>query len=281
MNPIYERIAELVEDKKEFVVATVVNAKFSTPGKAGFKAVILPDGSFFGTVGGGALEGDVLKQAEKLFTNHRPIFKTYVLKGDREGSLGICGGTVQLYMEYVGERTQFVILGAGHIGKAIYDIMDISDEHNLLISDTRPEFANKIRFPTANLFVESSFYNAILKMPMKDKAIIVSVTPDAEEDPFILKGLFEKNVNYKYIGMIGSINRRNKCFKKAKEIGVPDEFLNKIYLPVGLAIAADTPFEIAISVLAEIIAVKNNVISGIKTEKNTHSETTIQHKSKN
>ena len=280
MNLVYEKIAELVKDKKEFVVATVVNAKLSTPGKTGFKAVILPDRSFFGTVGGGALEGDVLKQAEKLFINHKSIFKTYVLKEGRENALGICGGTVQIYMEHVGERTQLVILGAGHISKAIYDIIDISGEYNLLVSDTRPKFANKIRFPKADLFVESSFYDAILKIPIKNEAIVVSVTADGNEDPFILKGLFEKNVNYKYVGMIGSANRRNKCFEKAKEIGVPGEFLNKIYSPVGLAIGADTPFEIAISILSEIIAAKSNVLGGIKTEKDVLVKTTAKLKSK-
>jgi len=275
VETIYEKIAELVEDKKEFVVATVVNAKSSTPGKIGFKMVILSDGSFFGTVGGGALEKDVLDQAKKLFINHKRIFKTYALRKNKENSFGNCGGVMQVYMEYVGTKTQFVIFGAGHIGKAIYNIIEISGKYNLLISDTRPEFANKIRFPKTDLFVENNFYDAVLKMPIKDEAIVVIVTANGEEDPFILKGLFEKKVDYKYIGMIGSINRRNKCFEEAKQLGISEESLNKIYSPVGLAIGADTPFEISISILAEIITVENNIINKdkIKTEKDTHSET--------
>lgn len=275
MKLIYEKIAELIKDKKEFVVATVVNAKSSTPGKIGFKMVVLPDDSFFGTVGGGAIEKDVLDQSKDMFINHKHIFKTYALKKSKENSFGICGGVMQLYMEYVGAKIQFVIFGVGHISKTMYDIVNLTGEYDLLISDIRPKLANKIRFPEAELFIGDKFYNTVIKMPIKNDAIIVIVTAGGEEDPFILKGLLEKKVNYKYIGIIGSINRRNRCFDKAKEMGISEEFLNKICSPVGLAIGADTPFEISISILAEIIAVKSNVISKIKTEKNAHDEATL------
>lgn len=272
MQKVYEKIAELINNKKEFVLATVVNAESSTSGKIGFKMIILPDGETIGTVGGGTLEQDVINEAKKMFTTHRSVFKTYVLKEGEKSSLGmVCGGMVQVYMEYVGQKPQLIIFGAGHIGKKLHDILSLDDTFELLVCDNREEFANPDNFPNASVF-SGEFSECVSRMPIRKGAYIVMVTAGGKDDPYILKLLYEKEVEYSYIGMIGSTNRRNKAFAKARELGVSESFLKSIFAPIGLAINGETPFEIAIAIIGEIIAYRKNALKNVKTEKEVHNE---------
>ncbi len=270
MPQIYKKIAELVNENKEFVLATVVNAESSTSGKIGFKMIILPDGKTFGTVGGGMLEKDVVDIAKDIFKTRKSVFKTYVLKEGDVSSLGmVCGGKVQVYMEYVGRKPQLVIFGAGHIGKMLHRILSLDDTFDILVCDNRPEFANEENFPGA--LVSSGDYKSCIKsLPLRNGAFVVMVTAGGKDDPVILKSLYEKKLDYAYIGMIGSTNRRNKCFSEAKKLGVPEDFLNMIFAPIGLAINAETPFEVAISIIGEIIAYKKGALNNVKTEKEVH-----------
>lgn len=280
MQEIYEKIVELIHGKKEFVLAAVVSAENSTAGKTGFKMVILPDGKFFGTVGGGIVEKDVMDTAMNLFRTRKPFLKTYTLQEGDETSLGmVCGGTLSVYMEYVGPKQQFVIFGAGHIGKKLYDITILDNSFDVIVSDKRADFVNEEIFPKASIFVNSNFYETVRNMPLNDGAVVVIVTSGGEDDPYILKALYEKNIEYQYIGMIGSLNRKSKCFEKAKELGINSDFLDSIYAPTGIAIEGDTPFEIAIAILAEIIAVRRGAVDKVKTEKKKHDEGTELFKS--
>ncbi len=270
MPQIYDRVAKFVKEGKEFVLATVVNAESSTSGKIGFKMIVLPDGKTFGTVGGGTLEKDVIDTAKEIFKTHRPVFKTYILKEGEKSSLGmVCGGKVDVYMEYIGKKPQFVIFGAGHIGKKLHDILSLDDTFELLVCDSRKEFANKENFPAAEVF-SGEYENCIKNMPIRNGAFVVMVTAGGKDDPKILKALFDKRIEYGYIGMIGSTNRRNKCFSEARNLGVPDSFLEAIFSPIGLAINGETPFEIAIAILGEIIAYRKGALGNVKTEKEVH-----------
>ncbi len=272
MQKVYEKIAELINKKQEFVAATVVNAESSTSGKIGFKMIVLPDGSIIGTVGGGTLEQDVINEAKRMFTTHKNTFKTYILKEGDKSSLGmVCGGMVQVYMEYVGQKPQLVIFGAGHIGKKLHDILSLDDTFELLVCDDRKEFANQKNFPNASVFSEE-FSECVSKMPLRKGAYIVMVTAGGKKDPFILKALYDKKLEYSYIGMIGSTNRRNKSFAKAKELGVSESFLKNIFAPIGLAINGETPFEVAIAIIGEIIAYRKDALKNVKTEKEVHDE---------
>lgn len=274
MINVYEKMAELIKSGTEFVFVVVVNASESTAGKKGFKMVVLKDGSFYGTVGGGTLEKDALEIAKELFNTKGTYYKKYVLKEGDPLSLGmVCGGEAELYFEYVGAKRQLVIFGAGHLGKAIYEIAKVSGEYEFIVVDEREEFANSSNFPNATIFSGEGIYRKTSEIPIREGAEIVILTPGGENDPYILKGLYDKNVNYTYIGMIGSLNRRNKCFDKAIELGVPKEFLDKIFAPVGLAIGSETPFEIAIAILGEIIALKKGLINKVLTERSIHERT--------
>lgn len=267
MQEIYKKISELIENNQEFVVATVVNSESSTSGKVGFKMLVSKNGEIFGTVGGGSIEKDVIEESKNMFKVHKSLLKTYVLKEDSESSLGvICGGTIQIFMEYVCEKIKYVIFGAGHIAKKLYEILCISDTFDIIVCDERTELANKEHFPNAKIF-NKKFEESIVEMPLRDGSYIVLVTADGKDDPLIIKSLYDRGFKYAYIGVIGSLKRKEKCFIKAREFGVDDNFLSKIFSPIGLAINADTPFEIAISILAETIACQKGVISKIRIEK--------------
>lgn len=274
MIEVYEKMAELIKNGTEFVFVVVVNAEESTAGKKGFKMIVLKDGTFFGTVGGGTLEKDALNIAKELFNTKGTYYKKYVLKEGDPLSLGmICGGEAELYFEYVGTKRQMVIFGAGHLGKAIYEVSKVSNEYDFLVIDERPDFANEKNFPNASIFTGEGVYKKVSELPIRGGAEVVILTPGGENDPYILKGLYDKGISYTYIGMIGSLNRRNKCFEKAMELGVPKEFLDKIFAPVGLAIGSETPFEIAIAILGEIIALKKGYIDKVLTERSAHERT--------
>lgn len=271
MLNVYEKMSELIRNGVEFVFVVVVNASDSTAGKKGFKMIVLNDGTFYGTVGGGTLEADALSIAKELFKTKGTYYKKYVLKEGDPLSLGmVCGGEAELYFEYVGTKRQMVIFGAGHLGKAIYELAKISNEYEFIVVDERVEFANEQNFKDAKIFNGDNVYKKVAELPLKDGAEVIIVTPGGEKDPFILKGLYDKKIHYTYIGMIGSLNRRNKCFEKALELGVSKEFLDSIFAPVGLAIGAETPYEIGIAILGEIIALRKGKINEILTERSAH-----------
>jgi len=270
MQQIYKKIAEFIRNNQEFVVSTVVSAESSTSGKVGFKLLVAKNGEIYGTVGGGLVEKDIIEESKKIFTTHQSTLKTYILKEDEENSLGmVCGGSIKIFMEYVGEKPNYVIFGAGHIAKKLYEMLCLDDSFNIIVCDERPTFATVENFPKALVF-NKKFEESISEMQLKDGDYIILVTAGGAEDPFIIKSLYMKGLDYGYIGMIGSLKRKEKCFNKAKELGVSENFLNSIFSPIGLAIEAETPFEIAVSIIAETIAYKKGAISKAKTEKDSH-----------
>jgi xanthine dehydrogenase accessory factor len=271
MHQIYEEMVDLLNNHSEFVLAIVVNAQDSTSGKTGFKMLILPDGTTYGTIGGGGIEKEAIELSKDLFKTHGTAFRKHILKEGEETSLGmVCGGEIEIYLEYVGSPQQFVIFGGGHLGKMLYDIGRLSKNYEFLIVDDREEFANRERFPDAQVYTGADIYKSIDALPIRNGAIVVVVTLGGQDDPYILKGLYDKNIQYSYLGMIGSVGRRNKCFSKANELGVKKEFLEQVFAPVGVNINGDTPFEISVAILAEIIANYKGAINNVKTERKSH-----------
>jgi xanthine dehydrogenase accessory factor len=271
MFQVYEKMVELLNSHEDFVLAIVVNAQLSTSGKTGFKMLILPDGTTYGTIGGGGIEKEAVDLSKELFKTHGATFKKHILKEGEETSLGmVCGGEIEIYLEYIGSPQQFVIFGAGHLGKMIYDISKLSKSYEFLIVDDREEFANRDRFTEAQVYTGKGIYRSSDAIPIRDGAIVVIVTLGGMDDPYILKGLYEKNIQYSYIGMIGSTGRRNKCFSMGLELGVKKEFIEQIFAPIGVDIKGDTPFEISIAILSEIIANYKGAINNVKTERSTH-----------
>lgn len=249
---IYQKIIELIKENQPFVLATVIKAKGSTPRSEASKMIILKDGTIIGTIGGGLVEYKVIEEGVALFKERKSKVVNYVLDKFREEGINmICGGEMEVFLEYSGTKDKLVIIGAGHVGKALYSVASRMN-FQVVVIDDRQEWANKENFPEANISCKETYIEAIKDVEINEDAFVVIVTKDADESS--LQEVISKNC--RYIGMIGSKRKVLLVKKNLLEKGVEQAKLDRIYAPIGLDIGGETPEEIAISILGEILAVK-------------------------
>jgi xanthine dehydrogenase accessory factor len=258
MNNDTRRIlAELMaaQDKGDSVVlATVVQATGSVPRHAGSKMLVYADGRFSGTVGGGELEARVLTEAKAAFDDGRPRMMTYSLVEPDRGDPGLCGGTVELYLEpYMPPATLFVI-GCGHVGQAVADLGHWLG-FRVVVADDRPKLASPDHIPNADVYLPGEgvgeFADALAAQPITGNTFIALLTRNVTLDRQILPMLLKSPSPY--IGVMGSRRRWAETKKLLREDGATDADLQRFHSPVGLELNAETPKEIAISILSEII----------------------------
>jgi xanthine dehydrogenase accessory factor len=256
MHEFYDDLPELIKSNEKLAVATIIEASGSTPREVAAKMVVLPDGAIRGTVGGGEFELQVIEDAKKAISTSESIMKKYSLYEEKKGGIGTsCGGNATVFIEVITRSDKLMIIGAGHIGLALYK-MALEAGFSVMVVDDRPEFADSARFPAAVL---------VLNCPPDDKRVfkqvdldtfIVIVTHGHGNDKLAVKSLIDSE--YKYIGMIGSHRKIKKVFDELESEGIPKDKLDKVYTPIGLDINAETPAEIAVSILAEIVNVRRN-----------------------
>ncbi len=246
---IYDSIAELKKSGEGFVVATVVEAKGSTPRDAGAKMLIRKNGSVLGSIGGGAIEKIIIEEALKLFSAPKATTLHYNL-----GELKMqCGGKMTLFLEPVIPSPQLLIFGAGHIGFALAQVADILG-YRIVVIDNRPEFAVHERFPMAQQIIAGDYMQAFESLQFDDTSHIVIVTHKHLHDEAILQKCVDQP--FCYLGMIGSRTKVQKALAALKENRVDPQTIKRIHSPIGLAIGAQTPEEIAVAVAAEMIAIR-------------------------
>jgi xanthine dehydrogenase accessory factor len=251
MKTIYQEIANIENSNRPAALCIVISTQGSSPRKAGSKMIVFDDGSIIGTIGGGSIEKEVIDEARKVIKQKTPFFNKYVLKND-VGML--CGGSMEVYIEPVTKREKLVVFGAGHICRTLAKfatelgfLVTIVDERLGIMDD--PSYDNCTKF---NLI----FNEAIDKIGFDDNTYIVIVSHKHIHDAEILKLVCKKK--YAYLGMIGSkvkVAEIKKEFIKEK-ILTEDQF-NLIDTPIGIKFAASTPQEIAVSILAKLIDVRN------------------------
>jgi xanthine dehydrogenase accessory factor len=254
MENIYEKIPELIRSNSKLVIVTVVHTSGSTPRESGAKMVILPDGTIEGTIGGGKLEYLIIEDAKAALHTGNSTLKKYNLKSVEDSGIGMeCGGEVTVFIEVIKKGERILVLGGGHIGLALYS-MAIETGFSIVIVDDRPEFVTKERFPKAEILLNCTVDDPSVARLVDKVTYIVIVTHEHKQDKLALKSLI--NLDYKYLGMIGSKRKVEQTLEELENEGVPKEKLNNVYTPIGLDIKAETPAEIAVSILAEIINVK-------------------------
>ena len=251
MEDIYEEIVRIRNEGDKAALATVVQDKGSTPRSRGSKMLVRSDGSFIGTIGGGCLEAEVWEAAMKVIKEETPQMLDFDLTGRKETKEGlICGGIMKILVEPIISRPKIYIFGAGHIGFAISKIAKMTG-FKIAVIDDRPAYANIEKFPDADEFFVDDPAMVVPKLGISKNSYIIIACRGHLEDQQVLEQVIKKPAAY--IGMLGSRKKTKTVFSNLKESGITQKMLEEIHAPIGLPIATETPEEIAVSIMAEII----------------------------
>lgn len=255
MNSVefYSKIKELLEQRVSFAVATIIKSVGSTPRKTRAKMIILPNGDVIDSIGGGTLEALVTKESLSALTEGKSKVCDFDLfPGGKNPSGQLCGGQMKVFIEVFEKPDQLLIFGAGHIGYFLARLAADLD-FKVVVIDPRQEFLTAERFPKAELLLTDFDYKK--NFPKIDSSSwVVIVNHKQELDEEVLRKVLKSKASY--IGMIGSRRKITEFKKKLGKHFVP-KLLEKIYSPIGLDLGGDSPAEIAVSILAQIIQLKN------------------------
>lgn len=254
MADVFEEIVKIKREGGEAALATIVITRGSTPREQGSKMLIKKDGTIIGSVGGGCTEAEVWQEAQKVMEDGKPKVLHFDMTGrtaEEEGM--ICGGTMDVYLEPIISQPVLYIFGGGHISLAISKIAKIAG-FDVVVVDDRPGYANKERFPEADKLIAREFLQAFPELPVNKVSYIVIVTRGHAHDEEVLEWAITTPA--KYIGMIGSKKKVKTVYSHIMSRGSSEEALNKVHAPIGISIKAQTPEEIAVSIMAEIIRVR-------------------------
>ena len=252
---ILKAVSSAVEKGIETAVVTVLEVKGSSPGKEGSMMAVFSDGSILGTVGGGALEYEFIQEALKAIKENKSCEKSFELT--EKGSLHMkCGGFVRAYIKVFSKREKLLIMGGGHLGAELYTLGKFLNKY-VVVFDDREEFANRERFPEADEIIFGKMEETVKNYSVDENSYIIIVTRGHENDKECLKAILDKKVSPKYIGMVGSRGKVLSTYKELLDEGYSKDELKKIYSPIGLDISSSEPKEIALGIMAEITAVKN------------------------
>jgi xanthine dehydrogenase accessory factor len=258
MDSIYQYVAKLEQEGREFAICTVIDAQGSSPGRTSFKMVVLPDGTQSGTVGGGKLELTVLGAARDAIAEGKSRIVTFDLSQNGKDSLGmLCGGQATLYIEYVGSRPLLYIYGAGHVGRFLATFASLVG-FEVTVLDDRPEFATPGRIPDAHHFLTGEFVELVQTTAYGPQGYHVILTDRHVSDERVLKALLERRLDNRYIGMIGSRSKTLEVFRHLVATGVNREDLARVYAPVGIDHGGQTAEEIALAICAELVAARHD-----------------------
>lgn len=251
LKGIYYKLLEIENSNKKAALCTIVSASGSTPRKMGAKMIVFQNESIYGTIGGGALEKKVISQAIEVIQNQ--ISKVYSHNLVKELEM-CCGGTVEIFIEPIMNKKKLYIFGAGHIGKALAKFaLDL--DFLVTLIDERIDAFDDLNLACKQ--INEHHLTAISKLQFDEQTYIVILTHDHAYDREILATCVKKK--NAYIGMIGS-QRKVELAKKMLLSSnlVSQNEIEKVDMPIGIQINAKTPEEIAISILAKLIELRNS-----------------------
>jgi xanthine dehydrogenase accessory factor len=246
-----EEVATAIEGGAPVLVATIVSAPTDGHDKVGAKMLIRRDGSTLGSLDGGALDAAVQEEAADSIRRHGVETLTLTPEGRRLTRAESGGESAFQVMLEVHERpATLLIIGGGHIGKALAVIGDLSG-FSVEVIDDRPEYANEERFPEADRITQGRFDEVLADYPIDGNTFVVCVTRGHRHDEMSLRAVAESSAAY--VGMIGSRRRVAAVLQHLVEEGLDADAVGRVHAPIGLDIGAETPEEIAVSIMAEIV----------------------------
>ncbi len=254
MDALYKALAEAIQQNRSVAVATVVKVIGSSPREAGSKMLVYPDGSILGSVGGGEMELGVIQAARAAIRDGKPRYLEVNLSNEARGDPMICGGEMEIFVEPMLTGPTLLIVGAGHIGAACAELAKFLGVR-VVVMDDRAEFVTPEKLPHADELYSGDIVEHLRTFETNFQTYVVLVTRLHTLDAELLNAIIDKPAAY--IGMLGSRRRVITVFDLLKEKGVSEEALKRVHAPIGLEIGAETPQEIAVSILAEIIKAKS------------------------
>ena len=251
---VFRAVNEAFERGESAALVTIVRTQGSTPQRVGAKMLVYADGRTVGTIGGGCYENDAFWKARQSLETRRPLLTRYELADDLAEESGlICGGQMEVYIDPLEASPQLYLVGAGHVAQRLGQIAPAAG-FRLHVIDDREKFANAERFPDAVECVVDDIPTWLENANLPQSAYVVILTRGHRHDLNALRALATRPL--RYLGLIGSRAKVARLHEALHEEGITVTHPDRLHAPVGLNIGAVSPHEIAVSILAELIAVK-------------------------
>jgi xanthine dehydrogenase accessory factor len=250
---IWKAVVELGEINGSGALCTIVASRGSTPRHTGSKMLVYPDRRLLGSVGGGQMEELVIREALEAMRDEKPRLVKYNLSDPGDGDPGVCGGQLEIFVEPIVPKPAVIIVGAGHVGKAVAHLAKWLG-FRVAISDDRVELCSPELVPDADEFYPGPLAELPQNLQIDSNTYLILATRSVDIDVPGLPALLETPAAY--IGVIGSRRRWETTRKQLIEAGIDEDNLKRVRSPMGLEIAAETPEEIAVSIMAEIIQLR-------------------------
>ncbi|MBL8154692.1 MAG: XdhC family protein [Anaerolineae bacterium] len=247
---VFEALVAAESRGEVVALATVIRFQGSVPRHEGSKMLVKGDGQIVGTVGGGAMESLVIKTALEAIRDGKTRLESYSLNDLASGDPGICGGTVQVFIEPIGLSPTLLVIGGGHVGKALAELGKWMG-YRVILSDDRQAFCNPDYVPGLDGYLVCPPADVPQHAAINERTYIAAVTRGLPVDVHLIPRLLETPAAY--IGLIGSRRRWALTVKALQdEQGIDSAQLDRVYAPIGLELQAETPQEIALSIMAQI-----------------------------
>jgi xanthine dehydrogenase accessory factor len=253
LRDLFDEIARMHRDGVPGTVATVVAVGGSTPRGAGAKMIVYADGRTLGSVGGGAVEGAVIEKARKMAGAKDAELVSFDLD---QGAGMACGGRMDIFLEPISAGPAVLVVGGGHVGQAIAAVARRAG-FRVTVVDDRADMVTDERFPGTERRLVGGVELLGEALKVDGATFVVVVTRGHRFDSVWVKELLRYSP--RYLGMIGSETKVAMTFDDLRSSGVSEQDISSMHAPIGLDIGAETPDEIAVSVVAEIIAVRHGI----------------------
>src|SRR5713226_9530321 len=252
---LFEEIVHMRKAGLRGALATIVHTNGSIPSYESSRMLVREDGSIAGTIGGGCVEADVWAAAREVMVKEAPRKMVFNLNNEASYDNGlICGGTLEVFVEPILPQPVAYLFGGGHISAALAKGASAAG-FGITVIDDREQFAIRERFPMAQE-VFTSYEEAFAKIRPNAMSYVVIVTRGHKEDMRVLA--WAVRTEARYVGMIGSKRKVLSVYRALENDGYKPEEFERVYAPMGLEIGALSPEEIAVSIAAELVAVRRN-----------------------